>query len=338
MITMRDVADRAGVSATTVSHVINGTRFVSEEIRQRVLDAMRQLEYQPNALARSLRLGQTNTLGMIVPDSANPFFAEMAHAIEGASFSHGHNVILCNSEGDLSKELVYTNVLMEKQVDGIIFVAAGLSSQHILSIAERSVPVVVVDRGLPDIAVDTVMCDNKGGGYAATAHLIGLGHTRIGCISGPSTLTPSAGRVLGYRQALADSGLPVDENLIQQGDFQYSRSASAMARLLEQPEPPTAVFACNDMMAIAAISVANERGLRVPCELAVVGFDDVALASFISPPLTTVAQPTQQMAEKAIELLLARIDNQALPVQRLLLATHLVVRRSTAPLGGLYAR
>jgi len=327
---MQDVAQLAGVSVTTVSHVINDTRFVSEEVRQRVATAMRELRYQPNALARSLRLGQTRTFGMIVPDSANPFFAEVARAIENASFAGDHNVILCNSDGDLNKELVYANVLMEKQVDGIIFVAAGLSSEHLRSIIMRDVPVVVADRSLPDVEVDTVEADHYGGGYAATEHLISLGHRRIGCIAGPPVLTSSAERLRGYRGALAAHCLPADDDLVQTGDFQYTGSALAMSRLLALREPPTAVFASNDMMAVAAIHVAADLRLRVPEDLAVVGFDDIALASFSNPPLTTIAQPKQEMAETAIRLLFARISNPTAPAQRLLLPVQLVVRRSSA--------
>lgn len=329
MTTIRDVAHQAGVSVTTVSHVINETRFVSDELRQRVLAAMADLDYQPNALARSLRRKQTHTLGMILPDSANPFFAEVAHSIERASFARGYNAILCNSGGDLDKELVYANVLMEKQVDGIIFVAAGLSTEHIQAILAREVPLVVVDRDLPGIEVDAVLCDNLGGGYAATQHLIQLGHRRIGCITGPSDVTPSAERVMGYRRALAEKGQPVDETLIQRGDFQFASGATAMHYFLSLPEPPTAVFACNDLMAIGAISAATELRRRVPDDLAVVGFDDVALASFSNPPLTTIAQPKQEMGELAIDLLLARAADRAAPPQRRLLPARLVVRRSS---------
>ncbi len=329
MATIRDVARQAGVSVTTVSHVVNETRYVSDELRQRVLAAMAKLNYQPNALARSLRRKQTHTLGMILPDSANPFFAEVARSIERASFARGYSTILCNSDGDLDKELVYANVLMEKQVDGIIFVAAGLSTEHIQAILDRQSPVVVVDRDLPDVEVDAVLCDNLGGGYTATQHLIQLGHRRIGCITGPSDVTPSAERVMGYRRALAEHGLPLDETLICRGDFQFASGAAAMRYFLSLPEPPTAVFACNDLMAVGAISAATELWRRVPEEIGVVGFDDVALASFSNPPLTTVAQPKHELGELAIELLLARIADRESPPQRRLLPTRLVVRRSS---------
>jgi LacI family transcriptional regulator len=328
---MRDVAERAGVSVTTVSHVINETRPVSDELRQRVLAAIDELGYQPNVLARSLRRGETHTIGMIVPDSANPFFAELARGIEDTSFEHGYNLILCNSDGDLDKELIYADVLTEKQVDGILFVAAGLSTDHIRALQERRIPVVIVDREIPDVSVDQVLTDNAGGGWLATRHLLELGHRCIGCITGPSDVTPSAERVIGYRQALSEGGIPVDEVLIVKGDFQYESGYRAARQLLARDDPPTAIFACNDLMAVGAISAAVEMGRQVPVNLSVVGFDDVRLASFANPPLTTIVQPKYEMGVLATTMLLERMRNHDIPPRRRLLDTSLLIRQSTAP-------
>ncbi len=328
---MRDVAKQAGVSVTTVSHVVNETRPVSDELRRRVITAMTELGYQPNALARSLRRKQTHTLGMIVPDSANPFFAEVARGIEDTSFEQGYSVILCNSDGHLAEELLYTNVLVEKQVDGIIFVAAGASTEHIHNLQARDVPLVIVDRDVPGVAVDSVLTDNAGGGLVATEHLIGLGHRRIGCISGPSDLTPSADRILGYRNALTKNNLPIDEQLIVKGDFQYESGHQAAHYLFGLEEPPTAIFACNDLMAVGAISAAVERGRQVPSELSIVGFDDVRLASFTNPPLTTIVQPKYEIGVLAATILLERLQNRNRSPRRQLLETKLLVRQTTAP-------
>lgn len=328
---MRDVAERAGVSVTTVSHVINETRPVSDELRQRVLAAIDELGYQPNVLARSLRRGETHTIGMIVPDSANPFFAELARGIEDTSFEHGYNLILCNSDGDLDKELIYADVLTEKQVDGILFVAAGVSTDHIRALQERRIPVVIVDREIPDVSVDQVLTDNARGGWLATRHLLELGHRCIGCITGPSDVTPSAERVTGYRQALSEGGIPVDEVLIVKGDFQYESGYRAARQLLARDDPPTAIFACNDLMAVGAISAAVEMGRQVPVNLSVVGFDDVRLASFANPPLTTIVQPKYEMGVLATTMLLERMRNHDIPPRRRLLDTSLLIRQSTAP-------
>ena len=327
---MRDVAERAGVSVTTVSHVINETRPVSDGLRQRVLTAMDELGYQPNRLARSLRLQETHTIGMIVPDSANPFFAEVARGIEDTSFEQSYNVILCNSDGNLDKELLYTNVLVEKQVDGILFVAAGVSTEHIRALQTRRMPLVLVDRDIPGVAVDSVLTDNARGGWQAIHYLIELGHRRIGCITGPSDVTPSAERVTGYRQALREAGIAADENLVVKGDFQYESGFRATQQLLEVNDPPTAVFACNDLMAVGAISAVIESGRRVPADLSVIGFDDVPLASFTNPPLTTIAQPKYEMGALATTMLLERVQDRDMPPRRKLLDTSLFVRHSTA--------
>jgi LacI family transcriptional regulator len=324
--TMRDVAERAGVSVTTVSHVINETRPVSDELRRRVLTSMELLGYQPNRLARSLRRGQTHTIGMIIPDSANPFFAEMARGVEDTSFEHGYSVILCNSDGDLNKELLYTNVLTEKRVDGILFVAAGLSTDRIRDLQTQRIPLVVVDRDLPDAAVDSVLTDNAQGGWLAARHLIDLGHRRIACITGPSDVTPSAERVTGYRQAMIEAGVPVDKSLIVRGDFQYDSAYRASIQLLQMKNPPTAIFACNDLMAVAVMSAALEHGRQVPGDLSVVGFDDVRLAAFANPPLTTIVQPKYEMGVVAATMLLERMRDLEMPAHRRVLETDLVTR------------
>lgn len=330
---MRDVAERAEVSVTTVSHVVNETRHVSDELRERVQEAMDALGYRPNRLARSLRRGETHTIGVVVPDSSNPFFAEVARGVEDTSFAQRYSVILCNSDGDLEKELFYTNVLTAKQVDGILFVAAGVSTEHIRTLQKQKVPLVVVDREIPDVSVDEVLTDNVYGGESVTRHLIDLGHRRIGCITGPSNVTPSADRVTGYGRALEEASLPFDEEIVLKGDFQYEGGYRAAERLLTMDDPPTAIFACNDLMAVGVIRAAREMGWRVPDDLSVVGFDDVRLASFTSPPLTTVAQPKYEMGVVATELLLERMESRDRPPQHRLLETRLVVRQSTARRG-----
>jgi len=292
---------------------------------------MANLGYQPNRLARSLRRGQTHTIGMIIPDSANPFFAEMARGVEDTSFENGYSVILCNSDGDLNKELLYTNVLTEKRVDGILFVAAGLSTDRIRDLQTQRTPLVVVDRDLPDAAVDSVLTDNAQGGWLAARHLIDLGHRRIACITGPPDVTPSAERVTGYRQAMKKAGIPVDESLVVKGDFQYDSAYRASIQLLQIKDPPTAIFACNDLMAVAVMSAALAEGRQVPGDLSVVGFDDVRLAAFANPPLTTIAQPKYEMGVVAATMLLERMRDLEMPAHRRVFETNLVTRRSTAP-------
>jgi LacI family transcriptional regulator len=330
MPTIRQVAEKASVSPTTVSHVINNTRFVSEDVRRRVQAAMDELDYRPNALARSLRRGETNTIGLILPDSANPFFAEIGRGIEVTAFELGYSVILCNTEGDSDNESLYMDVLSKKQVDGMILVAAGDRADSLRTLQSQRVPVVVVDRDLPEVEIDAVLADNRRGGYLATRHLIELGHRRIGCIAGPSNVTPSAQRVTGYREALAEANLPGDESLISRGDFHSESGWAATLDMLRQPEPPTAIFACNDLMAIGALRAAAETGRRVPADLAIVGFDDIELASYTIPPLTTIAQPKLEMGRRAVQLLIERLADKARPSRREVLSTTLVVRGSSS--------
>lgn len=328
MTTIREVALRAGVSPSTVSHIINNTRFVAPETRERVLAAMAELNYRPNVLARSLRRGETRTLGLILPDSANPFFAEVARAIEDAAFRAGYNVILGNTENDLAREQVYVDVFVQKQVDGLIFVATGDQSPSLEELLRLELPVVVVDRQLPGLQVDSVLTNNLQGGLLATRYLLSRGHRRIGCLTGPSHLTPSAERVVGYRQALAEARLAIDEQLIRRGDFHPHSGYTLTYELLCLDQPPTALFVCNDMMALGALRALTEAGLRVPADCAVVGFDDIELASYANPPLTTIRQDKAALAATAVKFLLERIADPGLPARTHLVATSLVERQS----------
>lgn len=328
MPTILEVAEKAGVSTTTVSHVINKTRYVSEEVTGRVLQAMDELGYQPNALARSLRRGETNTLGLILPDSANPFFAEISRVIEGAAFQRGYNVVLCNTEGDPRKETIYADVLSQKQVDGMIFVATGEQSESVQTIQRQRLPLVLIDRQIDLAKADTVLTDNRQGGMLAARHLIEYSHQIIGCITGPSHVTPSAERVTGFRQTLEQNGRVLSADLIERGDFSPESGYQAAMKLLQRNPRPTALFVCNDMMAIGAYRAAHEMHLQIPGDLSVVGFDDIELSSYLIPPLTTIAQPKTEIGQAAVDLLIQRIANRNQPTRQMILPTRLVVRQS----------
>jgi LacI family transcriptional regulator len=288
------------------------------------------LGYQPNVLARSLRRGITHTIGIILPDSANPYFAEVVRGIEDTSFEQGYSVILCNSDNDLEKEHHYTNVLVEKQVDGIIFVAAGLSAENIRALQARGVPLVLVDRLVPEVQVDNVLADNRHGGWLATRHLIELDHRAIACIAGPRGVRPSRERIDGYRQALEAAEIGFDPRWIVEGDFQYESGYVGAKKLFNQRPSPTAIFACNDLMAIGAYRFAHENNLQVPEQLSIIGFDDVCLAAYTNPPLTTIRQSKHEMGSRAATLLLERIAHQDLQARQEVLDTQLVIRGSTA--------
>lgn len=332
MTTIREVAERAGVSYATVSHVVNNTRFVADDTRERVLEAMAELQYRPNAVARSLRSGRTNTIGMILPDSSNPYFAEIGRAIEEEAFKQGFSIILCNMELAPQKENLYIDVLINKQVDGIIFVAAGDQIPLLELLKRQGIPAVMIERDLPDVDVDTIITDNRLGGYQATRHLLDLGHRRIALITGPtSKITPSEGRRLGYRQALEEAGIAYDETIVCLGDFHAQSGLEITAWLLAQPSPPTAIFAGNDLMAIGSICAAEKMGLRVPRDLSVVGFDNIDLANFTNPPLTTVSQEQAPVGIWATQTLVRKIVDKNLPALKVMLPTRLILRESSAP-------
>jgi LacI family transcriptional regulator len=329
MSTIHDVARKAGVSSTTVSHVLNNTRFVSEELRNRVLESVNEVGYRPNILARSLRSGETKTIGLIVPDNSNPFFAEIARHIEDVGFERGYSLILCNSDNSQKKQSTYVDVLLSKRVDGIILISAGEKEDDLSGLFETGIPVVIADREIPEMFADIVLVDNEAGGYIATKYLIDLGHRRIACVTGPSKVSPSAHRVSGYKRALDEAGLMLDPALIVPGDFSLQSGEVALNELLALKQPPSAVFVCNDLMAIGAIRAAFDHGLRIPDDLSIIGFDDILLAPATFPALTTIAQPKLEIARTTTELLIQRMqEREAGERKRVLLTPQLVIRES----------
>lgn len=307
MVNIKEVADLAKVSTTTVSHVINNTRYVSDELVERVNKAMEELNYHPNSLARGLRSGKTKTIGLVIPDISNQFFAEISRKIEDKGFEYDYSVILCDTDDDVEKENRYIDVLIAKQVDGIIFISAGGDSVNLNKIIDMDISIVVIDRDIQLAKTDIVLVDNSVGGYEATGYLIELGHRRIACITGSSPTTPSAQRVAGYKKALQKNGIALDPCLIVPGDYHFNSGYKAMQELLSLSDPPTAVFACNDMMALGAIQAANEKGMKIPEDISVIGFDNIPFSQTVFPTLTTVAQPINDMAELAVDLLIEKI-------------------------------
>jgi LacI family transcriptional regulator, galactose operon repressor len=331
MATMNDVARVANVSIATVSHVINGTRFVSPERVAAVQIAMRELGYTPDATARSLRVGRTDTIGLVVPDNSNPFFATLARWIEEAGFEAGYTTILANSNERPDREHRYVSTLVSKRVDGLILSPSRGDHGTLARLLENArIPVVVVDRDAALPGADVVLYDNEGGSYEATRYLIELGHTCIGCVAGPADASSATDRVSGFRRAIAESGL--DDQLVVEADFHFSGGREATARLLDSGAGVTAVFASNDLMAAGAIRELAARGISVPGDVSVVGFDDAPLAEMISPALTTMRQPLQDMAHTAVSMLLSRVTTgDGGPPVRKVLPTSLVIRDSTAP-------
>lgn len=331
MATMKQVAQRAGVSVSTVSHVLNNTRVVSADVRARVLSIIAEMRYIPSAVARSLKNDKTHTVGMMVPNNSNPYFAELIQGIEDAAFKLSYNVILCNAYDDPKKQAAYLRVLMEKRIDGLILVASGADDELALLLRDQAVPIVLVDREVAGVQADFIEADHETGGYLATRYLIGLGHTDIGCVSGPDDLPPARDRVAGYLRALAEAGLAFRPDYLVRSDFTSEGGFQAFGALLALARPPTAIFASNDLMAIGGICAASEAQVRVPEQLSVIGYDDIALASYSTPRLTTMAQPKYEMGQMVTRVLLDRIKGGHLPLRREMFQTTLVERQSTAP-------
>jgi LacI family transcriptional regulator len=310
--TIRTVADLAGVSTATVSHVINDTRAVSAPITARVLDAMQQLHYHPDVVARSLRRRETLTLGLLVPSVELPFFAVVARDVEAAASDLGYSVILCNSGWSLDRERQYINNLLARRVDGLLCISMDMTAEHIAPLLRRNTPVVLFDEGtMPGIELDAVEIDNFRGAYDATVHLLELGHRRIGCVTGIGNSPLNDARIHGYRQALGQTGIAFDPDLLYEGDYSAQSGLAHGRALLGSLAPPTAVFAFNDLMAMGVMQAAHERGMRIPIDLAVIGFDGLPMTAFTSPPLSTVEQPVPAMSVAAIAMLLDRIRGTA---------------------------
>jgi LacI family transcriptional regulator len=336
--TLHDVAARVGVSVSTVSRVVTGAVVVEPATAEKVRAAIAELGYRPNLLARSFRRRVTHTVGLLVPDNSNPFFAELARATEDAGFAEGYSVVLCNSDLSAEKMAAYVDVLLAKQVDGLILASSGLiadgdggEAAELDRIRAAGVPCVVVDRDLDGAPIDQVLVDNFAGGRLAGEHLTGLGHRRIACIVGPNDLTPSAGRVAGFQAALAEHGLAVASAAWARGNGRPGGGAAAATELLARGADFTAVFAFNDQMAAGAIGALLRAGRRVPADISVVGFDDIPQAAAMFPAITTVAQPLAELGELGARLLLDRIARPAEPWRRVTLPTRLVARESTGP-------
>jgi LacI family transcriptional regulator len=327
---MKQVAERAGVSISTVSHVINNTRAVSDEVRKRVLHIIDEMRYVPSAVARSLKNDKTNTIGVLVPNSSNPYFAELVRWIEDAAFELGYHIILCNTHGD-HKQTIYLRLLMEKRIDGLVLVASGADDEQDLLLRHDDVPIIQLERALPGLDADLVLAGQEEGAWQATRHLIELGHRSIACVAGPADLPRSRERVSGFLRAMREAGIAVPEANVLHGEFTSAGGHAAFGSLLARPRRPTAVFVTSDLMAIGGLCAASSAGVRVPEELSVVGYDDIGAACYAAPPLTTVAAPKREMARRAIGQLIERIHGGREPLRNIALAASLVVRASTGP-------
>ena len=328
--TIYDVARLAGVSTATVSRALNDRGGIAPATRAAIDAAVAQLGYQPNTVARSLATRSTQTIALLLPDISNPFYAALVSGIQQRALATGHTMLLCTTESDPEREEQYLALLRAKQVDGVLVDGLVLPPDRIAQVVRDGLPIVCLDRDIESTSVPLVQVDNRRGAELATEHLLSLGHRRIAHVAGASGLGISAERVAGYRAAHAAVGIAPDPTLLEVGSFVEEGGYEATQALLDRADF-TAVFAANDLSALGVINALVERGLRVPDDVSVVGFDDLRLSRFTTPPLTTIHQPALAIAERATQLLIDLAHGRTVRKLRHLLEPELVVRDSTAP-------
>jgi LacI family transcriptional regulator len=310
--------------------VINNSGYFSRETLERVEAAIHELGYVPNTLARSLRSKRSNTLALVLTDITNPFFTTLARGVEDTASDAGFTVIFCNTDESQAEEQKYLQVLVQKQVDGVLLVPARCTADSIDFIHKHATPVVVLDRRVPEAQTDVVRADSEGGAYRLTRLLLSLGHMRIAILSGPRAVSTAADRVTGYQRAMAEAGIPEVEQLIYSGSFTQDSGYEMAKQALAAAPRPTALFAANNFIGIGALKALQDLGLRVPEDIALVAFDDLPPALVIFPFFTVATQPAYEMGKRATELLLARLTGEApSPYQEIVLPAEVIVRQSS---------
>lgn len=328
---VKDVAEKAQVSTATVSHVINNSRYVSEEIKQRVMQAIKELDYRPNSVARSLRSNKSNIIGLLFPvsvsDTSNFFFAEVAQGIQMVLKKQGYNLILSNSNERLEDEKEQIKVLNSQQIDGLIIAPTFSDHAYLNEVLKGNYPVVFIDRRPINYSGDCVLADGFKGTYEAVDMLIKKGHKKIGFITGELGITTSDERLSGYKRALIDNGVSIDMTLIKEGQASFDNGYVFAEQLVEENKI-SAIFVANNVMTIGAFKCLKDKKISIPQQVSVIGFDDYEWTRITDPPLTVVKQPSIELGEKAAEILLKRINEQGKDFREYLLPTHLTVRES----------
>ncbi|WP_336787251.1 LacI family DNA-binding transcriptional regulator [Paenibacillus sp. MMO-177] len=328
--TIYDVAKEAGVSIATVSNAINGKGNVSKKRREQIFKIMEQMNYQPNVNASALMGKKTYTLGLLIPDISNPFFSEIARAIEDQAHQLGYSVIMCSTDNKDERVERYIALLEQKNVDGIL-IGTGVDNLEILiNLQARKIPIVMISREAASLEVDTVVADDYVGGLMAAQHLAEMGHTRIAILSEQLKVSSARERIRGFKQGLQDRQIPFDDRNLVICDYMVEEGRRGAGELLDREDRPTALFCCNDVLAIGAMQEARSLGIKVPEELSIVGFDDTILAAVVDPPLTTVAQPIASMAKQAFQLMISNLDEADPVKKRIVLRPEINIRQSTA--------
>lgn len=334
MATLKDVAALAQVHPSTVSRVLRSTENlpISSETRQRVLMAAKELDYQPDQRARALRLGKSNTIGLIIPDISNSFFSNIAKSIEEESYKAGYTLVVCVSNEDQEKEIHFVNNLTSRGIDGLIIAPVQDSHHHLIALKNKKYPFVLIDRCFDEFETNAVISDNAAASFEAMEYLANLGHHRIGFLSGRPTIYTIRKRLEGYLNAVNKFQLDQDPNLVNGGGFTFDEGFEASLKLLSLPTPPTALLVSGNRITIGAIKAVVEKNLRIPDDISLIGFTDSIVTPYLITPLTTIKHPLEDMGERAFNLLLQHITiKEKLPFSRIVVQTKIVHGASTSP-------
>lgn len=331
MTTIRDVARAAGVAASTVSRYLNGQLRVSPATEAKVLEAVAELGYVPNAPARNLARRRSGVIGFVVPEISNPYFGSIADYVVEAVERHGRLVLLCSHRSQSVKQSSYIDLLDSGAIDGMLYLGSFRSNERLAAAITDGLPVVVVDEpiaGLPPVS--SVVMDDYAGGYQATSYLVALGHRRIAFVSGPAELGSVQERYRGYCDALRVGGIDAEGQVNLAGQFTEQFGMSALPHLLAAAQPPTAAFVASDYIALGVLSAAEMHGINVPGDLSIVGFDDIRFSQYVRPRLTTIRSPVDRLAQQGVELLFERLHDPQAPARTQVLPVELVIRESAA--------
>ncbi|MTI69216.1 MAG: LacI family transcriptional regulator [Firmicutes bacterium] len=331
-ITIKDIASLSGVSTTTVSKILNNKdKDISKETRDKVLKVIKEKNYVPSTVARSMVTRKTKTIGLVIPDITNPFFPELARGVEDKANELGYNIMFCNTDDDLDKEEKYINMLVEKMADGIIFTQSDKRTEGFKNISLKSIPIILIDRDMDYEGIKgKVLVNNFDGAYKGVSYLLKKNYKKIAFISGPLTLNTGLERFKGYKKALKDFNVEYDDNFVIIGEYKREWGFEAIDKLMDKNLDFEAVFCGNDLIAISVIKKLKELGKSIPEDVAVLGFDDIYMADLIEPELTTIRQPNYKMGYKAAELLINVLENPNKKMnEKIILDTELIIRKST---------
>ncbi len=329
-VNLNEVAKEAGVSIATVSRVINNNPNVNSETRIKVQQVIKTLKYKPNRVAKRLRTrsSSSNLIGVLIPDIQNPFYVEVLRGIEDVAYKNNYALIMCNFAQEEKKEKLYLDILRSESIDGLIAAPTSEYDQEVISLVKENLPIVCVDRGLKDVDVDVVLVENQSGAFSAVNHLAKSGYKRIAYISGLPKIPSSQQREKGYVEALKANNLKIDRSLIKYGDSRHESGVKLCEDLLNLANPPDAIFAGNNLITLGALETIHNKNLRIPADIAIIGFDDMYWSISLNPPLTAVRQPAYEIGKHAAEQLILRINDPSRPTLSMILKTELMIRSS----------